>query len=197
MTQLEPDNSKRLGRHMLWVFWVLALAVLVWVFGNWEDRQLNPNTNLSAVAQSQAPAADQVLPDLVEVTLQPNRQHHFVAEGFINGKPVIFLLDTGATDVIVPKTFAGILKLKQGPAKKAQTANGVVTVYATDIKRLELGPIVLENVPASINPGMKGGQVLLGMSALRQLELSLQDGQMVLRQYRDPASNSSQAAPRP
>ncbi|MYM64716.1 TIGR02281 family clan AA aspartic protease [Pseudomaricurvus sp. HS19] len=180
MSDYNPDTSKRLGRHMLWIFWLLALGVMTWIFGNWEESRINPNTDLSAVAGTESGSPTGV----IEITLEANHQHHFVASGKINGKPVTFILDTGATEVIVPKSLSSLLGLTPGSAKQAMTANGTVTVYATRINSLELGPIHLEDVPASINQGMKGGQILLGMSALRQLELSLQDGQMVLRQYR-------------
>ena len=47
---------------------------------------------------------------------------------------------------------------------------------------LQLGDIQLQQVAAIIVPNMPGGQVLLGMSALKQLEFTQRDGTLVLRQ---------------
>ena len=70
-----------------------------------------------------------------------------------------------------------------------QTANGVVTAYATRLQRVELGEIALTDVRAHINPGMRGDDVLLGMSFLRQLDLTQRNGTLTLRQ-RDSRSAS-------
>jgi aspartyl protease family protein len=96
---------------------------------------------------------------------------HYVASGTLNGEPVVFLIDTGATNVAVPARLAKALKLKRGAAMRSQTANGAVTTYQTRIDEVRLGSIVMHNVRASINPGMDGNEVLLGMSFLRHLEL--------------------------
>jgi aspartyl protease family protein len=47
-----------------------------------------------------------------------------------------------------------------------------------------LGAIGLVNVNAGIVPGMDGEEILLGMSALRQLDFSQRGGELILRQYR-------------
>jgi aspartyl protease family protein len=73
--------------------------------------------------------------------------------------------------------------LERGMAMQAMTANGVVTVYSTLVDDLTLGDIQLRRVRASINPAMSGDTVLLGMSALRQVDFSQRDGTLILRQY--------------
>jgi len=114
--------------------------------------------------------------------LQRNRFNHYVASGLINNTPVVFLLDTGATDVAVPAGLAERLGLKAGVARNAITANGIVQVYDTRIESLQLGSIQLENVRASINPGMSGNEILLGMSALKDLEFSQSGSTLTLKQ---------------
>jgi len=64
----------------------------------------------------------------------------------------------------------------------ANTANGQVQVRATRINTLQLGPITLYNLEASINPGMDGNEILLGMSALKQIEFSQKGKFLTLRQ---------------
>ena len=63
---------------------------------------------------------------------------------------------------------------------KTMTANGVISVYATRLDRVQLGGIEQRNVPASINPFMADDTVLLGMSFMQHLELVQRDGQLTL-----------------
>jgi aspartyl protease family protein len=66
------------------------------------------------------------------------------------------------------------------------TANGRATGYRTRLDELTLGEIRLHNVRALITSGMDGDEVLLGMSALKQLEFTQRAGTLVLRHYTDP-----------
>ena len=159
---------------MLVVGWVLGLAALTWYFAAYERRQLNPNELASATA-----AADGGL----EVTLQRNAQGHYVASGTVNGVPATFLLDTGATHVSVPAALARRAGLKRGASGTSITANGTVRVHFTRIESIEFAGIALRDVRASINPGMHGDFVLLGMSALERLEFAQRGNGLILRQF--------------
>jgi len=99
-----------------------------------------------------------------------------------SGGGVTFLLDTGATAVSVPAGLAKRLGLQAGRPVTAMTANGTVTTYATQLHSVRLGNIERHGVRAHINPGMKGHEVLLGMSFLRDLDFRQQDGQLTIRQ---------------
>ena len=69
------------------------------------------------------------------------------------------------------------------PPRLDRTANGDITVYRTTLDRLRIGPLTLRNVRASINPNMRADdEILLGMSALKHLELITRDGVLTLRQ---------------
>ena len=168
MTTENPTRPQ--GRLMLTIAWVIALGGLTWFFQIREDKQFNPNAQLSTSGPQ-------------ELTLVSNRQHHYVATGAINGKAVTFLLDTGASDVVIPGRLAQTHNLASGAPGIAQTANGMVKVYSTRLDHVQLGPINLYQVPASINPSMDDNTVLLGMSALHQLELVQKDGQLTLRTH--------------
>ena len=173
----KPDNphspAKKIGGGMFAFAWLLLLGMLVYYFTGEERRQYNPNHR----------------PDAVDVNgkrtlvLKANRQKHFVMTGKINNQSATLMLDTGATNVAVPAKLAKRLKLERGAAGVAMTANGPVTVYSTRIAKLELGDIVLYDVPADLNPGMNDSDdILLGMSALSQVEFSQRDGMLMLSQ---------------
>jgi len=108
---------------------------------------------------------------------------HYLANGEINGRPVTFLLDTGATDISIPALLAKDLGLERGAARRYQTANGTITTYGTRLETVRLGGIVRRQVRAHINPGMRQGEVLLGMSFLKHLEMVQRGNQLTLRQY--------------
>ena len=76
-----------------------------------------------------------------------------------------FLVDTGATDVLIPAKLAKRLGLEPGPetrSKAYRTANGVVTQASVMLRSVDLGGAVVENVPASISNSLGIG--LLGLS---------------------------------
>nr|WP_272890688.1 TIGR02281 family clan AA aspartic protease [Stutzerimonas sp. S1] len=157
---------------MLVLAWAAGLFLATRFFADWEDERVNPNREpVSRIDGGQ-----------IEVQLAGNRSGHFVAGGQINGVPVTFLLDTGATDVAVPVELAERLRLQRGAPVMLQTANGKTTGFRTEIASLQLGDIVLRNVRAIIAPGFLSEQVLLGMSALKQLEFTQRAGTLVLRQ---------------
>ena len=170
MSQQPP--GKRVGRVLMVLAWCAALFLATRFFGQWEARQQNPNIVVSS-EQGEG---------FIEVKLASNSQGHFVASGQINGQPVDFMLDTGATDVSIPAEMAERLKLEKGFGVTLSTANGRTQGYRTRIDRLQLGDIVLRNVRALVVPGLDGKQVLLGMSALNQLEFTQRGGTMLLRQ---------------
>jgi aspartyl protease family protein len=170
MSAASPGRG--VGKVMWIVAWALGLFLATRFFGQWQDAQRNPNQVLS----SQQGAG------FVEVRLASNGQGHFLASGQINGQPVAFLLDTGATDVAIPAGVAKQLGLQHGAPVSLHTANGSSTGYRTHLARLQLGAIVLNDVRALVLPGMHGDEILLGMSALKQLEFTQRDGSLLLRQ---------------
>lgn len=170
----ESANPQRgLGVSMTIGMWVVVLALMTLFFQSWQEKQYNPNQNI---------ALSQGGDGVHELVLQRNRYGHYVANGEINQQPVVFLLDTGASDISVAEGLAREIGLKRGPAMRYQTANGMITVYATTLTKVDLGGIVLQQVRASINPNMQGNEVLLGMSFLKHLEFTQRGDRLTLRQ---------------
>ena len=54
-------------------------------------------------------------------------------------------------------------------------------MYQTALSSINLAGIELKNIPASLNPAMQGDEILLGMSALTELELSIAQDTLTLR----------------
>jgi len=172
-----PGNhapGKGIGKGMAIGAWLALGGILYLLFDDVVKDRINPNRNPESIA---SPGGG------VEVILQRNRQNHYVTAGRINGKPVTFLLDTGATDVVVPETVASRIGLQPGRATRAHTANGTINVYATRLDKLSIGSLTLADVKGSINPHMQGENILLGMSVLGQVEIVQQGQELRLRTH--------------
>lgn len=171
---MNDDNfQKRLGSGMTVFAWIVVLGIMTAYFSRFLDQKNNPNQDLSSTQTN----------DYTQVQLQRNRNGHYVATGKINSKPVVFIVDTGATDISIPEMLAQRLRLKPGLRMPVDTANGQIDVYATTLDRVSLGEIELHNIRANINPYMQGDEILLGMSFLKHLDFSQQGDQLVIRQY--------------
>ena len=170
---MEQPAGRRAGRVMLVLAWGIGIWLATKFFADWEQNRYNPNRQ----------PVSQVSGGHVEVLLEGNAQGHFVASGRINGEDVVFLLDTGATDVAIPAEVADRLGLTRGAPLQLLTANGQTTGYRTVLDSLSLGEIVLRDVRAIVAPGFGGEQIPLGMSALKQLEFTQRAGTLVLRQH--------------
>lgn len=171
-----PAPGKKFGKAMWIATWIIGLLLLTQFFAGQEKSWRNPN---------QTPEYRTTQAGAQEVVLQRNRQGHYIVSGSINNHAAEFLLDTGATDVVISGDLAERFGLKRGFRGIATTANGNVTVYATHIDQLSIGNITLYQVDASINPAMDD-LILLGMSALKQLELTQRDDTLTLRYYLTP-----------
>lgn len=170
----QPEiTTNKIGKIFIWIAWIIVLALLVFVFQDVLEKQWNPNVQPEYRLTESGKA---------EVRLLQNKQGHYVTQGKINDQKVTFLLDTGATNVSIPAHIADKLQLTSSGSHVAQTANGNVRVYKTTLDQLNIGNLFLYNVSASINPGMKSDEILLGMSALKKVEFSQSGNLLILRE---------------
>jgi len=168
------DTPSRIGRVMVFAAWVVGLALLVMLFNGIIERQANPNPD---------PIAEASQAGIPQVVLRRNRAGHYVASGRINGEPVVFMVDTGATDVALPLDVARRLGLPLRPGGVSMTANGQVETWSTRLDSVDVGGLRLGNVRASVLPNMPGDEVLLGMGYLRLLELIQRGDTVTLRPH--------------
>lgn len=164
----EGQSPKQIGLGMWVIAWILLFVVLFMFFKDRINDIYNPNQDLQRTPNS-------------EVVLKRNHDGHYVANGSINGFPVVFLLDTGATTISIPNNVARKIGLKKGVSYKADTANGMINVYSCRLDSVQLGGIELNNIQGHINPRMEGDTVLLGMSFMRQLEMTQKGNTLTLR----------------
>lgn len=156
---------------MIHLSWIALIALIAILMQRWLDQRHNPNRHPHIISNALGQQ---------ELILQRNPYGHYVASGQVNGEEALFLLDTGATDVVIPAKLAERYQLEYGHPSQARTANGIVTVYSTTLKWVALGPIQLHNVRASINPHMDDEEILLGMSFLKHLNLRQHKDKLII-----------------
>ena len=109
----------------------------------------------------------------------------YATAGFINGRPVNFLVDTGATWIAMNVHQARSLGINFryiGKRAMVSTANGVVPVYRVTLDKVRVGEIELTNVEAGVLEGSSPSEVLLGNSFLNRVEMQRQGQVMLLKQ---------------
>lgn len=171
---MNSDNqaNTRTGKTMAAIGVLFALGLLTLFFQDKLDDLRNPNQQVNSYTSPNGSK---------EVILLRNNYGQYISSGKINGVGVEFLLDTGAFNVAVSEAVAQQANLRYGPEHQSSTANGITRAWSTTIDQLELGEIVLSNVNASILPNMDDDLILLGMSALRQVEFSQRGNKLTLR----------------
>ncbi len=123
------------------------------------------------------------VPELSEVRLQSSAGGHYVTPGRINNRPVTMMVDTGATAVSMSSVDAKAIGVDylEGDLVRMNTANGSTIGYMVMLKSVSVGTVTVSNVQAVINEGEYPKTILLGNSYLSKVDLSLQQGVLVLK----------------
>jgi aspartyl protease family protein len=116
------------------------------------------------------------------VYLYADSRGHFFGNLTINGASLKYLVDSGATTVVMSSegAKAASIDYKSGNKTKAATANGVVDAYSVSLNKLKIGSIVLYNVQASVIEGASPPFVLLGMSVQNRLKMTRENSTLTL-----------------
>ncbi len=111
------------------------------------------------------------------ISLTADARGHFAAAGSLNGYPVSFLVDTGATSIAINAAEAKRIGLdyRSGQAVGVSTAGGVVPAWRVKFNTVKVGSITLNQVDGMVvETGLN--VPLLGMSFLNRMEMR-RDGQ--------------------
>ena len=152
------------GLWMIAAGWLLLGSMVWWAI----DGQMEPPTT-------------HIAGDLPAVRIERGLTGHYSVRGRINGHPVLFMVDTGASHVSIPQEVARRIGLDSHRAQRSRTANGDIVTYAVRLDSVSVDGLEARNVSGSILPNLDGEAVLLGMSFLSRFSVSMQGNEMVLQ----------------
>jgi len=165
------ENRASLGKNLrMAIVWGLLFLGVIAAYGLWEGirDEVMPRQALTSSGQ-------------VEVPRGFGGHFHLVLR--LNGEPVEFIVDTGASDVVLSRQDAqrvGIDLTSLTYTGRAYTANGEVRTAPARIEWVELGNITDRGLPVVVNEGEMEGS-LLGMTYLRRFEsLEIRDDRLIL-----------------
>ncbi len=174
--RLRGQASRGLGFAALWVAIALLVAV-VWVVRN--DLRVVGNRLMLAVM----PGGAEWVPGLVKIPADGSG--HYLVEGRVNGQPILFMVDTGASGVVLSARDAERVGFRLSAldySRQANTAGGRVALAPVRLADIQVGTIRFTGFGALVNPKMDDIS-LLGMSFLGRLSgFEVLDGALILRE---------------
>lgn len=130
-----------------------------------------------APSGSTAPPPVQILGD-GEMRLQKAQDGHYYLPGTVNGRPVDFLVDTGASFTTLKQDVAQAGGIQNCQATQSKTANGIVDVCIGIIPEIRIGAYIVQNAVVVSNPKTEAN--LLGMNVLGKFRIRTENDVMFL-----------------
>ena len=150
--------------------WVLIFMGAIAVIGIWPEIKSTVTPRQSVV-------------DGTTIVLPRSRDGHYYLTLDINNVPVQFVVDTGATQVVMTQKDAkriGLNPLTLSYLGVANTANGTVRTAAVLLETVSLGTMKDTRVRAVVNDGQMNGS-LLGMTYLSKFDsITIKNGELIL-----------------
>ena len=148
------------GTARMALVWGMIFVGIVAVYGLWDDIRSDVLPRQSVATEDR----------VIEVPRSNDR--HFNLTMRLNGEPIDFVVDTGATGIVLSlqdARRAGLNPDDLAFSGTARTANGTVSTAYTRIDEIAIGPVTFQNVRVAVNGGEMRGS-LLGMSFLDRFE---------------------------
>ena len=165
------ENRMSLGRVMRTAMvWGLIFLGVIAAYGLWGD-----------IRDEVAPQQSVISSGTIAVPRGPDG--HYRLTLMLNDVPVDFIVDTGATEIVLTKEDAARVGLDESDLSftgVAVTANGSVRTARARIDEMSLGPITDADVPVAVNQGDLFSS-LLGMTYLQRFDrIEIADGRLLL-----------------
>lgn len=167
------QNRESLGKvTQQALIWGLIFVGVIAAVGLWGDIR-------NTVVPGQAVFSDG---DRIELPRAPDGHYYLSAD--VNGAPVTFVVDTGASGIVLSKEDATLIGLDPETLDyygRATTANGEVRTAPVVLDSLRIGPVEDTRIRAFVNEGALD-QSLLGMDYLdRFSSVEISGGKLILR----------------
>ncbi len=165
------ESRQRVGQTLrVLLAWGLIFIGVMSGYGLWNDlrQDIRPSQRTISANQIEVPRA---------------QDGHYYLELEVNGHAIVFMADTGATNIVLSKADARAIGIDPAALVylgEAFTANGVVRTARVTLESLTLGPFEDLRVAALVNEGEMDGS-LLGMDYLGRFAIELTGDRMILK----------------
>ena len=184
---MRSANKHLLQEAAQWILVAAALFVGIYFFEDIKALVVASDGEMPSILTSRSEPDEKTDTGFSGVVrLKADRRGHFVFTGKVDGRPVTFMADTGAS--IVALTYEDARRAGLSPANldfsaRVSTANGIAKVAPVTLSRVRVGSITLRDVPAAVAEKGALDVNLLGMSFLGRLEsFNLSGDELVLNQ---------------
>lgn len=155
LTQNRQGMNKTLQQMVAWVFIFMGVVAL---YGLWEDIRgtVGPEQRMTVTEDS--------------ISVPRSADGHYYLQLSVNGTPVDFLVDTGASQVVLSHRDAERVGIDTDALNyfgRALTANGEVRTAPAKLDTVSLGDVTDRNLTAWVNEG-EMDKSLLGMEYLQR-----------------------------
>ena len=115
------------------------------------------------------------------IVLTADEQGHYQHHGSIDGKAIRFMVDTGASSVVISEAAAKRMGLAVDRSQPIQitTANGAAIGYMVKFRQVQLGNVKMRDVEGVVIP-KDMPFALLGNSFLKRFDMRQNAGQLTL-----------------
>lgn len=150
--------------------WVVIFGALILLAGEWP--------RIRAALDPASPVMEGET-----LRLRARADGHYYVRGTVNGAPTEFLIDTGASDIVLTLATAEAAGFPESALTfdgAAATANGMVRIAGVTLDTLSVGPIEVRNQRVAVNQGALDAN-LLGMAFLNELSgWRVENGELIL-----------------
>lgn len=159
------------------------------------EKAVLSNNQSTPKNESQGVLSTQPVMNLMsrQVSIQADSSGHYRGVVLINNVALPFLIDTGATQTVIPTKMAYAAQLPLGEASQTSTANGLAVIRLTRINSLKIGNVEIRNLEAATTDRLE--EVLIGMNALRLFRMTQEGNTLTLVAYPDEVSSVENTAP--
>ena len=157
-----------------------GMAITLFAIGSHLKQPPSPAIPAPAAPTAAAPPARGAMPNAL--VFRANPQGHVVIDAFVNGAPIRFLVDTGATMVVLTKKDAAAAGFGSGDlvfSMRTSTANGVARAAPVRLRELRIDQLTVSDVTAAVAEDLNIS--LLGQSFLTRIDgYEMRDGVLTL-----------------
>jgi aspartyl protease family protein len=173
---------------------IVCVFIFIAVVGAGLSRELaktftkSGDQGVAAVATAPRPVPpprQQVSTGYHTVKLEGDRNGHFHVDARVDGRNVEFVVDTGASKVVLRESSAARIGIFPRPSEytgRSSTANGVAKYAPIRLNRVEVDGIMVYDVDAAVMPDSALNVNLLGMTFLSRVKFAHDRGRLVLEQ---------------